>query len=652
MNTLTTLPEELVSKATKQIWASYQFKLPRVTQIRKYRDLYNGKVPPRLRVRYNVPIPIFAGMIDTLQADLDDALRIRGQEGDPGDYKALEKYNAAITQESTSQRPGAQWNSKFRLARQEMLITGRGIMKYTASSDGGFSSNLDVVPFEDFYFEPNGGQYLDAHLFTHQDKIWKLRADLEAEKGGVYDRKQVEKLLNESTGTEVKMSNLWNSHDFANRFMPLGLSPESNAYVGEPLYHFVESVLKHNGIDWYLLWEAYTGTWIRCEKLRDVNSAGYSPWFSFASHPDIKNFASKGFGDDLYPHAMAMSDLFNEDLENRRRRNSGSRAYDQDMVPNVGDLDQAQMARDRLVAIDTKGGSRRISEAIYEFQTPELTGTIDMLSYMEQLAGRNFGVNDLQQGAAQGASKAVGVTYAELGQINKRIGFESQPFIEAGQELGMRFFVGLKDHLKEPMAIKLLGESGFEWDELTRKDLDINRDFEIQVVSQSKENSTNELARAAKQEALERVANRQHINPDVNYRMIDEHDLREGGWTDAEIALILDPNNKTDQRTIAETSSAIQLLMQGKMPPVNYNATAYFMRRILDFVKTHQDNAKVEKNFSKFMEYIDQHAEIAKENEARRAANDVRTAQTPVAPAAQQPAPPVAAAPSPAAIPA
>ncbi len=107
------LAEKLVSIATRQLQQSYLFKLPRITQIRKFRSLYNNQVQRQLRIRYNAPIPIFAGMIDTLAADLDDSLILKFEEQDPADWKAVQKANAYLHQEMESPTPGAKWDNKF-----------------------------------------------------------------------------------------------------------------------------------------------------------------------------------------------------------------------------------------------------------------------------------------------------------------------------------------------------------------------------------------------------------------------------------------------------------------------------------------------------------------------------------------------------------
>jgi len=636
------LAQELTGIAMRQLTTCYTFKLPRVNQIRKFRALYNGQAEKQLRIRYNVTIPIFAGMIDTLQADLDDSMVLKFEEQDPADWKAAKKANAYIQKEMVSMRNGAMWSQKMRQARQEMIFSGRGFLKYVPSSENGYSATLTAPTFDDMFFEPKGGGQLENHLFVGQSDIWKSKKDLlDGVEEGIYDKEQVDKLLSFNDGNTYKISSYWNNYDFANRFLSLNLTAESNNYVGEPMFNMVEWCLTYKGIRWYLLFEAYSGTWVRCEKLTDVFSSGLYPWMSFASHEDAKNFASKGFADDLYPHARVMTDFFNEDMENRKRRNSNARAYDKDMFPNVAQLDEAQMGRDRLVSVDTKGGTRRIEEGIYTFQTPEITGTIDVLSYLEQMVGRNFGVTALQQGQSQKDAK-VGVTLLENQQVSQRLSYQAQSFVEVGQQLGMRVFCGLKDYLREPLSIKMLGEEGYEWDTLSRIDLNIKRDFEITVTSQAKENRNNEVSHQKKINALVTVRNTPPANPNINAKLVDEYILRDAGLDEIEIGLILDPKSNATKETIAQTSEAIQDIMQGRKPKKNYQATAYFMQTILDFVKEHQDDKKIQKRMNEFMAYLDEHAIIAQENEKRRATKEAMAIKTGIMPQGEEQIPQMA----------
>lgn len=615
---INSLAEEAVNVALRQLQASYQHKLPRVHTIRKYRRLYNTQIDRKLRQQFNVPLPVFAGMIDTLQADLNDELIIEYKYTDPADYKTIQKANAAIKKESTSARPTAQWESKFQAYRFEKILTGRGQVKFGASNNDGFKSMLEHVVMEDFHCEPSGGGDLENHLFAGQENVMRTKSQLEkGVEDGLYDKEQVKKLITNGGAREKSPASFWSSdYDLGNRFRPLGLDPSGNNYVGEEVWHLCEWVLEYKGRRWYLLFDPYSATWVRFSKNEEICSADYFPWLSSASHRDEKNFWSKAFADDLYPIADAVITLFNQDLTNRNKRNLNARAYDRQMFKNPEKLDEAQYRPDALVPVETFGGTRRIDQGIYAFQTPEITGTVDLIDWLQRDTGKQLGVNEMQQGAAQPASKKVGVTYAEMTHISKRLAFTSSPFVRMGQELGQHFLVALKDYMTEPMSVQLLGETGIEWDVLRRRDLSTKRALEVTVSSQSQRNNESDVERTNRMKAFELTANSEHVNT----KMRDELIFREiGGFAEHDIAMLLDPSVDTDKETAAEVSAAIQdIVVRGKKPKRNFNADRYFVKRLIQFATKHKDTL-TRKKFDLLMEYAEEHIPIVQENVEREA---------------------------------
>jgi hypothetical protein len=642
-NKINSLAEELTGIALRQLQTAYLFKVPRLNRIRQFRELYNNVVPRQKRIRYNVPIPIFSGMIDTLNAQMADELILKFQERDPADWMSAHKTNAFIDEKQHSMAPGDKWNAKFRASVFECSITGRGFFQYNVGNQpDGYYDHLDTPTYEDMFWQPKGGAHLEEHLFRGRMNRWKPQKDVEDKaKAGVYDAKQVQKLKNAFAGTEYIISPTWENYDFSNRFLPLGLSPEANNYVGETMYHFVEWELMHKGQYFYIVFDPYSSTWVRFEKLKDVNSSGYSHWMSFASHEDQKNFASKGFADDLYPIAVMMQDQLNEDAENRRRRGSGARAYDKDMFPDVASLDLAMTGRDRLVPADTKGGTKKIADGIYHFETPDISGSVDALKYLEALAGRNLGIPDTSQGDNPNPNATVGVTLQETAGASKRLSYSAQPIIEVGQELGLRVFTGVKDYLDEPMAIKLIGEDGYQmWDYLRRTDLNIKRPFAINISSANKENQMDQMANQRKMEALDKILQPKGPDFEGNAREVDAQRLRMAGWSEQDIVLILDPNDQASKETLSQVSADIQTMMKGKVPEINYAANAFYFSKLFDWLKTHQGDPKVKKNLQVFNQYMMSIAPIAQDNEARRAQDELRAAQrTAILKSASEPQP-------------
>lgn len=641
------LAEECVGVAMRQLSSSYHHKLQRLHTIRKYRRLYNTQVERKLRQQFNVPLPVFAGMVDTLQADLNDELVIEYEYTDPADYKAIQKANAAIKKESRSARPGAQWEHKFQAYRFEKILTGRGVLKFGAENTDGFKTLLEHVVMEDFHCEPTGGGDLENHLFAGQENVMRTRSQLEkGAKDGLYDTEQVKKLTQHGTSGEKSPASFWSGdYDLGNRYRPLGLDPSGNNYVGEEVWHLCEWVLEYKGRRWYLLFDPYSATWVRFEKNSDVCSADYFPWLSSASHRDEKNFWSKAFADDLYPIADSVITLFNQDLTNRSKRNINARAYDRAMFKNPEKLDEAQYRPDALVPVETFGGTRRISEGIYSFDTPEITGTIDLIDWLQRDTGKQLGVNEMQQGAAQPASKKVGVTYAEMTHISKRLAFTASPFVNMGQQLGQHFLVALKDYMTEPMSVQLLGETGIEWDVMRRVDLSTKRALEVTVSSAQQRNNESDAERANRMQAFELTAQSEN----VNYKMRDELIFREiGGFSEHDIAMLLDPSVDTDKETAAEVSAAIQeIVVRSRKPKRNFNADRYFVKRLMEFATKHKDTL-TRKKFDLLMEYAEEHIPLVRENVEREAklAAMMERQQTPLtgptAPGATRPQRPTA----------
>ena len=87
--------------------------------------------------------------------------------------------------------------------------------------------------------------------------------------------------------------------------------------------------------------------------------------------------------------------MFNQELTNREKKNFNSRAYDKDMFTDIAKLDAAQYRPDTLVPANTMGGTKQIANGIYAFQTAELQGTVDLISWMSSFTGDKMSQNEM-----------------------------------------------------------------------------------------------------------------------------------------------------------------------------------------------------------------------------------------------------------------
>lgn len=612
------LAEEAVVIATHQILACSEFKKPRMARLAKYERLYNNDVSKRLRQLFNVPIPVFAGMIDTLNAQYDTPIIMTFKEGDASDYFKVEKINAMFQMEIMNTAQNSKWDSKLSMMRKHAIMTGRGIGEYNVYSDPEYKSELNVINLKNFNFQPRGGLYLENHLFAGTEDVEKTRSELiDGARAGIYDKEQVQKLLRLGGDSDYLPDNNLDRAEKLSRFKPLGLNPDNNSYVGQQVYKLANHVLQINGQRYYLCFEPWTNTWVTFDKWKDLNHSELYPWVTFATHEDDENFLSKSYADDLYPSADAIVAMFNQELTNREKRNFGARAYDKDMFTDVRKLDEAMHRPDALVPADTKGGTRRISEGVFEFKTGELQGTVNLIDWITGSLGRNTGATDLAMGGVQNVSKKASVTFAEQKSVSKRIGWGAKPFQDMMGDLGKRYIYGLKEHMPAKRAVRILGETGWDWDEITRMDLNTAKDVDVLIVSSDQQMQDSEMKAQRRKEALGLIGADPTLAGTVNPKKRAEAILQSiGEYEMAEVSEFLDVQNYEDRKAMAKASECIQLILRGKTPDQWHGANVAFIQKIVDFAS--DKRATLKDKFDVLMEYAMSHSEIAKQNIERK----------------------------------
>lgn len=609
------LAEEAVRRGFYIVEQCRRFKAPRLEQIAKYRNLYAGKVPKKFRQPFNVVLPTFAGAIDTLQAAFNDDLAMQFAEQEPADYMAAKKIQCLWDQEVTSTSANAKFAQKCRTDRANALYSGRGFAVNYAQSIPEYRNNFETFELDDAIFQPMGGVHLENHLFAGRENIMRSASQL---RSSVYDQGQVRQLFALAAKTDFLPYDDQNGKNLA-KFKAAGLDPMGNDYVGECMFNLVELGLTINGERYYLVFSPWYRIWLRFEKLTDLFSSGRWPWKSWATHEDNKNFLSKSYADDMYGIADAVHTLFNQELTNREKRNFNAKAFDKDMFPDVAKLDAAQTRPDALVAADTKNGTRKISEGIYSFQTAELQGTINLIEWMNSTTGRDVGVSDVSMGSSQNVSKKATVVFAEQQNISKRLLLRSSPYTEFMGEIGKSFIEGCKDHLPARKAIKILGSEGAGMDEITRLDLDTYSDLNIRIVSSTLEMRNSQLKKEARMKTLAEIAADPKLSGQVNIRALVEEKLRSGAeMEDHEIAVLMDVKNYGNKEETAYAHRGIQEILEGEQPDLYYGATTLFLEIIYDYARNYK--AKIgTKKYLQFMDYIQAHEAIVKENLERKA---------------------------------
>lgn len=602
--------KDIVLQCKKEYENGLQFKQGRVKDWQANEDLYYGRVKKTLKGRFNIPVPIMPGFVDTLHSKIDEPPVLKFSHDKESDYRMARKVQSAYEIESKSE--DADWESKDLDNKKFNILYGRSIFSCYGESLPKYKFNLLVVDPYDFFCDPMGGGDLENHRYCGQDNIFKSKYDLlEGAKAGIYDKFAVGQLISNSPESiQVNNDNSYNNK--SNRLAALGLSSQMYNFAGDGAIKFVQQGTTWHGKRYYVLYNYETGLAIRCSTLKEMFKSGLWWYTSWASHRDPHNFWSKAAADDMRPVAETIKILANQELDNRQKKNWGQRAYDPAIFPNSAEL---QWRPDGLVR--AKAGSSQVSggigSGIYTFETPELTGTIDLVNWLDNVAGQKSGITADAQG--QSEEQKVGIYYGNLQQVADRLGLYNKSYAKCHAAIGRRYVWSLHEHLTKPMAVKLIGEKGVEWDTLASRE--INPEIGISVEGGNAQLQADEVKKKQQIEALISLQRDPEAKKVVNQKWLIETQLRNSGFSDEDIRTAFDTDNYADKELLAEASEAIEMIIEGEKPPLNRGATTGYQQKILDFAVDNTDNDL--ELYKRLTDFVDAHNEIVMENMNRRA---------------------------------
>lgn len=617
-----TTAEAIALTAKKQLETSAQFKQPRMLEILDNENVYNYKLRPALQGRLNVPFDgvVMAGFIDTLVAQVNRPPKIEFIDETGANLKGSRKITSAFERDARRIR----LRMKDRTMKKLAAISGRAIAKYYAESDPKYCPYLQVVDYLDFHCEPNGGGHLDDHYFHWQENIFRTKEDLEVGgESGWYDPEQVKTLIASYESPDFKK----NADAFQNkmsRYATLGLDMDSNNYVGVTLYNLVEGDTLYKGQKYHVIWDKNTGIWLRCVLLKEDFGNDMTPFISFASpQEDAFNFWNRGPADQIKPIAEAIRLNLNEILNNNRKRNWDMKVVDSNMFTDLKQLDWRQ---DGIVSANVPlNGS--IQNGVYRFETPEISGALNLNAYLNNMAGEKLGITAATQGDA-GEDK-VGIYQGNQLQIGKRMKLLSDSYEEMYEDLGIRYDWGLWDHAGEDEMVKLISTDGIGWEKITKEDKD--PDYAISVVSSSTELAMTDEEKRMKLDAVLSIEANPVQSQSVNQKALAEEKLRLAGYDDEKIKKIMNTKQDATDELISEAKKAIELILEGKKVGINHGATTGFLQYISDWILDNSDDLKDEQK-AKLQKYFDDHVQIAMDNAAKKQFNEQLTAgQNPLA---------------------
>jgi hypothetical protein len=622
--------KEVLNQLCKEYEAGLLYKQGRVKDWQGTEDQYFGKIKKALKGQFNIPLPIMSGYIDTLLSKISDAPNNRFKPSAEADFRKARKIQAMWDAWKNSEDNDL--DSKDLDAKKLAAMYGVGIFKVYGESDPKFRICVHVVDPLNFFVDPMGGRDLENSRYNGEDSIFKSKSMLiEGAKAGYYDRAAVARIVNGLTpNTTVENDNQYKNKQ--NRLAALGLSSMMSNFIAEGMSSFIEQGTTIDGVRHRAVWSYEKKEIILLKKLKEDFESDLWFYTSWATHPDIFNFWSKAPADDIRPVGETIRVLINQEVTNRNRRNLNMRAYDPEMFPNAADLEFRQ---DGLVA--TKNGIssvRPIADGIFQFETPELNGTLNLANYLDNMSGQKTGITPASQGVAD--ETKVGIYEGNMQQVADRMGLYNKSYTKCYRGIGRRFVWAAKEHLNEKMAVRLIGEKGVEWDTLVAKEIDPN--IEIIVESSVAELRMSELKKSKKTAALEKIQSNPKLMDNVNLTWLTEQMLLNGEFDDEAVRVALDKENDGNREILARASEAIEEIVEGKNPKLFRGANTAFQQKILDFALDNTDDDF--ELYQRLLEYIHKHDDIVVENMTRKALKQRSQAGMGLPPAGPQGQPP------------
>ena len=170
--------DKIVAQANTNREIARTHKRGKLTSWQKNEDLYYGNKAKSEDSRANVDLGQMQEHVHTLLSKIDSPLTFRFLKRKEAQLKRVERLNAWKEYDSDRNY----WDMKDIAGKKQMVIYGRAIYSYAASSVDGYQSHLENVDVYDFLWDPSaGGIDLENGRFGGRYGVVKDRSEL---KGG------------------------------------------------------------------------------------------------------------------------------------------------------------------------------------------------------------------------------------------------------------------------------------------------------------------------------------------------------------------------------------------------------------------------------------------------------------------------------------
>jgi len=613
--------QKIVTQAQKQVDACLSYRQARLDQIKKSENVYFGKTRPALKGRFNIPVPILEGFVETLMSKIDDTVMVKFKKGRESTLKSAKKVSACWEKDSGPER--GDFNSADLDAKKLAIFSGFGALELIPQSKPEYKQTLKAIDYYDLIFEPMGGRDLETHAFKGKLNVFKTKYDLEqGVKESDYNSEQVSSLI---SGVNDKEKKDWQdqAENKANRMIAMGLNPQYYGYLGDGVYNLTELITRFEGENYYLLFDKKSALAVKCVPLKEMFSSGLSPYVVWHTERNPVSFLCRAPVDGVRPVAEAMQILLNQNLDNIQKRNFDQILYD---ARKIIDPSQLEYRPNGIISVKLKDGESMAS-AYEKMQTPDTsTITINLIQWLDNFMGTKSGVTP----GAQGNSKdeRVAIYEGNQQQVADRFGMENKFYTQAHQQIAIRYKHNLRDHMPpRGFMVKFIGLRGAQEEEITRDD--VEADLDVEVSSQNAEAQIDQKKQEKREIAISMLQKDPALRLQIGDKWLAEQILRNGEYEEDDIKSAMN-KEEINEDLMSEAAKAIEEILDGKKPKLNRGANIAYVRKIANYAIDESDSLD-DATFASLVDFAYQHLTIVEQNELMNAQllNYARTIQQP-----------------------
>lgn len=602
--------EKIVAQALQEIEFARNFKRGKTGNWGINEELYYGNLPKPLTSRSNVDLARMQEFVHTLLSKIDTPLVFKFAKRKDAQAKRVEQLNAL--REFDADRD--YWDIKDIAAKKQMVIYGRAMFSYAASSDGGvYEGELQNVDVYNFLIDPSaGGIDIEKARYVGDYGVTLSRQDLKAgATKGLYIKEEVD-LLIEGNGnsTETTQEKNWAK----SRTQDAQRSQQDDKEISDKdkfiLWRWGTT---YEGERYYLLLSENGSRAIRVVKANELFGARRWWYWTYAAYPDLTEFWTPSPCDYVREIFMAQAVSINQMLDNAEQINKPQKVVDVSAVKNMAKL---KYRRDGIIEA-LPGQSQN---AIKILETPSINTPIQVFNILEAIQQRASGVTDTAAGVADTDGRAT-IYEGNREATADRFGLFNKSYTFGYKQFARLWEWGVRDHMIRRMSIDVNGPEGISLMDVSRRDLFKSKmDNEFGLIVES---SNSELVMSAEKKRLQAAfLGSLYGNPDVDQKDLIMALGEIAGVDTQTMRQILDKSEYGDSHIRGEAARDLEALMDGDNVKPNRIADTAYMKYIVDYMRDNEENLDGE-TFAKLVQYIEALKPIVVQNMTARAQEQI-----------------------------